>query len=84
MADSAMEKDVAKVDDEIAASGSFVQRHAGTADEAAGAADRGQSAIDREQRQRGWLKKPRESLHAWIVHFDAEPSSGPPESNDED
>ncbi|MGF6979049.1 hypothetical protein QFZ94_007564 [Paraburkholderia sp. JPY465] len=79
-----MEKNVAKDDGEAAASGSSGQRYAQTPGETAAAADRGQSAIERGPQQRERLKKPRESLHSWIVHFDAEPSSRPPASDDEE
>ncbi|NVI02264.1 hypothetical protein [Paraburkholderia youngii] len=79
-----MEKNVAKDDGEAAASDPSGQRYAQTPGETAAAADRGQSAIERAPQQRGRLKKPREPLHAWIVHFDAEPSSRPPASDDEE
>ncbi|NUY05113.1 hypothetical protein [Paraburkholderia youngii] len=79
-----MEKNVAKDDGAAAASGPSGQRYAQTPGETAAAADRGQSAIERAPQQRGRLKKPSESLHAWIVHFDAEPSSRPPASDDEE
>jgi hypothetical protein len=84
MADSAMKKNGAKDGCESAASGPSGRRHAKTPGETAAAADRGQLAIERELQQRGRSKKPRESLHAWIVHFDAEPSSRPPASDDEE
>ncbi|MBB5414451.1 hypothetical protein [Paraburkholderia atlantica] len=80
-----MEKNGVKDDGEAAASGPSGQRYAQTPGETAAAADRGQSAIERAPpQQRGRLKKPRESLHAWIVHFDAEPSSRPLASDDEE
>lgn len=79
-----MEKNVAKDDGEAAASGPSGQGYGGAPGETAAAAHRGQPAIEREPQQRGRLNKPRESLHAWIVHFDAEPSSGPPASNEEE
>ncbi|WP_233808570.1 hypothetical protein [Paraburkholderia sp. HP33-1] len=79
-----MAKKVAKDDCEDAVSGRSGHRHAGMPDETVAAADPGQSAIEREPQRRARPKKPRESLHAWIVHFDAERSSGPPGSNDEE
>ncbi|MGF6852072.1 hypothetical protein [Paraburkholderia sp. CI3] len=79
-----MEKNVANDDGEAAASNPSGHRSDRTSGETAAAANRGQPATEREPQQRGRLKKPRESLHAWIVHFDAEPSSGLPASNDED
>jgi hypothetical protein len=78
-----MEKNVEKDDAGAAASGPSRHQHAGTPDGTATAVERGQAAIERESRQRGRQKKPRESLHAWIVHFDAERSSGPLASSDE-
>lgn len=53
-------------------------------DDREAAADRGQSAIEHEPQQRARPKQTRESPHAWIVHFDAERSSGPLVSNDEE
>ncbi|KXU84004.1 hypothetical protein CI15_26200 [Paraburkholderia monticola] len=78
-----MEKNVEKDDAEAAASGPSGRRHAGTPDGTAAAVEREQAANERESRQRGRPKKPRESLHAWIVHFDPERSSGPLASSDE-
>jgi hypothetical protein len=77
-----MEKKVEKDDAEAAASGPSRHRPS-KPDGTVGAAEHGQAAIERESRQRGRLKKPRESLHVWIVHFDAERSSGPLASSDE-
>ncbi|MGF6919037.1 hypothetical protein OKW41_003777 [Paraburkholderia sp. UCT70] len=79
-----MEKNVANNDGKAATSNPSGHRSDRTSGETAAAPNRGQPATEREPQQRGRLKKPRESLHAWIVHFDAEPSSGPPASNDED
>jgi hypothetical protein len=84
MTDSAMEKRVAKDDGVPATRGPSRQQHAGPRDHTAAAAERGQSAIEREPQQRGRFKKPRGSLHVWIVHFDAERSSGPLASSDEE
>lgn len=84
MADSAMERTVKKDDGEDAASGSFGHRHAGTPNETVAAAKRAHSPGDREPRQRGKPARLCESLHEWIVHFDAERSSGPPASSDEE
>jgi hypothetical protein len=47
------------------------------------AGGRKQVAGAREPHRRG-VEQPREPLHARIVHFDAERSSGPPASSDED
>ena len=79
-----MDKSVMKDDGEAAQSSPLGHRHAGkTPDATAAAAPSGRAAVEGEQERRGKQKKPRESLHAWIVHFDAERSSGPPASSDE-
>jgi hypothetical protein len=86
MADSAMDKTVTTVDDdEAAANGSSGHRHAGTPGETVAAAEREHSPGDRtpHPQQRGRPARPRESLHEWIVHFDAERSFGPPAWSDE-
>ncbi|MCC8402624.1 hypothetical protein LJ655_12100 [Paraburkholderia sp. MMS20-SJTN17] len=78
-----MTKKAAKDDREAAVSGRSGQPQAGPRDETGAAADGAQPAIESEPQRRARPKKPRESLHAWIVHFDAERSSGPPGPNDE-
>ncbi|APA89974.2 hypothetical protein BJG93_31590 (plasmid) [Paraburkholderia sprentiae WSM5005] len=78
-----MEKKGAKQDGEAMASGASEHRYSGTPGETAAAARRGQPATEREPQQRRAPKKRRESLHTWIVHFDAERSARPPASNEE-
>ncbi|NML35339.1 hypothetical protein [Paraburkholderia antibiotica] len=57
-------------------------RHAGEQADAAVLAEHRPSADEREPVPRGWLEKPRGPLYTWIVHFDAERSTGPSEAAD--